>query len=364
MAATRAPNQPTEWMANGFPPRSFPVQAPRTRTAVLPDGSVLDARPSAPPRTAAPVAGPARRSRGPWAAAAVLMALLLLAAGVALATRGDGDDARVAAGTSTTGAGGDSVPPFDSTTSLVTPSSLEPVGATTADPAPPTAPPTTVGQGVLETSLSTLTIPNVDTAAGPQAASLILRNRGASALSYTTQPSSALLTAVPARGTIRPGGTAEVIVTLDGSTATLEGPFNGSVSIGGTGGTEVVQVSSALGRPPLIFDDVGEPCGGTTTCSTQIKLAPVSRNDASPCNTLWAYAVRITDQSQVEAAAFARLGLGDADAPLGAGAGGPRDVFVSRVMSPVPPGTDLRFVIEAVDQYWFFTRLAEQVISC
>ena len=358
MAATRTPSPPTEWMPNGFPPRSFPPEAPRTEAAPPPDQLVVG--PAAPPP--APVVAPVGRRRSRLIAPlAALAALLLLAAGLVLATRGDDDGDQVAAGSSTTGVD-TSVP--EPTTTVVTPSSLEPVGATTAQPA---ATPSTAAPAVLETAQTTLAIPNVDTTAGPQSARLTLRNTGASPLSYTTRSSSSLLAASPARGTIPPSGATDLTVTLDGSKATSEGPFKGTLTIGGNGGTKAVQVTSTIGRPPRIIDDVGESCPTvTTTCSRQIKLAPVNRNDASPCNTSWAYAVRITDQSQIQARAVARLGLGTADAPLASAAavGGPRDIFVSRPMAPVPPGTDLRFFLEAADQHGFSTRLAEQVIAC
>ena len=359
MAATRTPSPPAEWMPNGFPPRSFPPEGPGPQPPPPPDQLVVG--PDAPPP--APVVAPVARRRSRLIAPlAAVVALLLLAAGLVLATRGDDDDDEVTAGSSTTGV---DTSVADPTTTAITPSSLEPVGATTAPVA--TTTPSTAAPAVLETAQTTLAIPNVDTTAGPQAARLTLRNRGASPLAYTTQSSSALLTANPARGTVPPGAATDLTVTLDGSRATSEGPFKATLTIGGNGGTKVVQVTSTIGRPPRIFDDVGEPCSAaTTTCSRQIKLAPATRNDASPCNTSWAYAVRITDQSQIQARAVARLGLGNADAPLASAAlvGGPRDVFVSRPMAPVPPGTDLRFFLEAADQHGFSARLAEQVIAC
>ena len=360
MAATRTPTQPTEWMANGFPPRSFPPEDPGPQAAPPPEGP-----PAAAVATAPPVAATAPPRRGRWVAPlAALIALLLLAAGLLLATRGGDDDSRVATGTSTTEAG---APAFEEpTTSVAPPSSIEPVIPTTAPFVPSTAP-TTAPPAVLETSLTTLTIPNVDTTAGPQTGRLTLSNRGRSPLTFSTQPSTALLAASPARGTIPPGGATDITVTLDGSRAATEGPFNGTLSIGGNGGTKVVQVASAIGRPPQIADDVGERCAVVTNrCSRQIKLAPPTQPDPSPCNTPWAYAVRISDQSRVQVTAVARVGLGNADTPLtsAAAAGGRSDIFISRPMAPLPALADLRFFIEAVDQHGFRTRLAEQVISC
>ncbi len=363
MAAPRTPTQQGEWMGNGFPPRSFPPEAPGPPAAPIPRGLPPDGVATAPP-----VADPAARRRSRWLAPlASLIAVLLLAAGLAIATR-SGDDDRVATGTSTTDDA--TAPAFEEpTTSVAPPSSLEPVTPMTAPFVPSTAP-ITAPPAVLETSLTALTIPNVDTTAAPQTGRLTLFNRGGSVLSYTAQPSTALLAANPARGTIPAGGATEITVTLDGSrAATSEGPFNGTLSISGTGGTKVVQVTSVIGRPPLIADDVGERCRvGATRCSRQIKLGPPTQPSPSPCNTPWAYAVRISDQSRIQVTAVARIGLGNADAPLtsasAAAAGGRSDIFISRPMPPLPALADLRFFIEAVDQYGFRTRLPEQVISC
>ena len=362
MAAPRTPTQQGEWTANGFPPRSFPPEVPGTPAAAPPQGP--------PPNgvvTAPPVADPAGPRRSRWLAPlAVLIAALLLAAGLLIASRSDDDD-EVATGTSTTAAD-TTAPAFEEpTTSVAPPSSLEPVIPTTAPFEPSTAP-STGPPAVLETSLTALTIPNADTTAAPQTGRLTLSNRGGSVLTYTVQPSTALLVASPARGTIPPGGSTDITVTLDGSrAATVEGPFNGTLSISGTGGTKVVQVTSLIGRPPLVADDVGERCPvGGARCSRQIKLAPTSQPNASPCNTPWAFVVRISDQSRVQVTATARVGLGNADAPLASAAasGGRSDIFISRAMQPVPALADLRFSIEAVDQFGFRTRLAEQVISC
>ena len=352
MAAPPTPTQRPEWMANGFPPRSFPVEAARSQPPLEADQII-----QATPVSAPPVEVPARRGGGRWvAAAAVLIAALLLAAGLFLAQRGD-DDADLASGTSTTGADTSLVDP---TTTVVTPSSLEPVTA-------PSTAPSILGPGVLETSLSTLTIPRVESTAGPRAALLTLRNRGATALSYTTQASSAALTASPARGTIAAGDTADLTVTLDGSKVTSEGPFRGRLSIGGTGGTRVVQISSTVGQPPTVVDNLGSGCkAAASRCSRQIAVAPTSRVDASPCTTAWLYAVTVTDQSRVQAKVVARLGQANADTELlsGGGVGGAKEVFLSRPMPPLPSGAVLRFRIEAADGHGFFTRLPEQTIRC
>ena len=349
MAATRTPNRQPEWMADGFPPRSFPVEAPRSQAMPVAGQLHQDAPVGPPPEVRSP-----RRGAGRWVAAvAVLIAALLLGAGLLLANRGD-DDPDVAVGTGTT------APGFDPGTTLVTPSSLEPVTA-------PSTAPSTLRPGVLDVPLRTLTIPRAESTAGPRAARLTLRNRGAMALSYTTQASSTALAASPAQGTIAAGGTAELTVTLDGSKVTSEGPFKATLSIGGTGGGKVVQISSIVGQAPSILDNVAPRCPPTTTtCSTQIGVAPAPRTDASPCNTTWLYAVTVTDQSPVKAKVVARLGQSNADAELlsGGGVGGAKEIFLSRPMQPLGAGAVLRFMTEAVDQHGFVARLPEQSIRC
>jgi len=353
MAAPGPPNDGQRWMPNGFPPRTFPVD-PRLPSSGAGAGGIGHAGTASVP---AGVKG-GRRGKGWWVVgAAVLLAVLLLGVGLALSQGGDDGNARVAPGTSTSTAatGGTR---SDPTTSAVTPSSIEPVGATTA--------PNDLAAGAIEASPSELTIPRVDANAGPQAARLTLRNTGVAALSYTTQASSKGLTASPGRGTIGPGAATELSVTLDGSKVTSEGPFRATLEVGGTGGTATVQVSSVVGRPPRILDDAGESCTkATATCSKQIKLSASSLPNPSPCNTLWFYSVRITDASPIQA--FSRQGQGDADPPLVAAGQPPgaSGIYQSREQfKPLPKGAVLRFAIEAVDQHGFAARLPEQTIQC
>jgi hypothetical protein len=345
-------------MDNGFPPRTFPAEAVRAGTAGGPGAPGLGAVPPGPPR----------RRRRPWiAVGAVLIALLLVAAGLALANRDDDDGADLAAdGTTTTIAAIDtSVPTFDTTTSLeTTTTSVEPVTTTVA----PEVPATTVAAGVLETSVPTLAIPRVNAATGPQSARLTLRNTGPGPLAYTTQSTLPGLSARPARGTIAAGGMTELTVSLDGSRVRAEGPFTGTLTIGGTGGVKTVQVTSVVGRPPTINDDVGEPCATPgVPCSRQIKLAPPVLLTSSPCTNPWAFSVRVSDQSQIQSVrATAQIGLALGEAPLlkDGQSSGTTGTFRSAPIAPVPAGFTLRFFIEASDQLGFSIRLAEQTIVC
>ncbi len=354
MSAPLPPGQGPVWGDDGFPPRSFPVETARLRA---PAGSLRGGTAV----VAAGTAGRGRPGRGRWiAAAAVLVGLLLLASGLLLVSgRGRGGSKVVASATSTTTAD-TSIPSSEPTTSLpTTTSSVEPDSTTVAD-----SPSSTVAPAVLETSVGSLAFPKVNAADGRQTGSVMLRNSGATALSYTTQSSSAGLTASPARGTIPAGGSAPITVSLDPARITAEGPFSGTLTIGGTGGVKTVQVTSTVGRPPAIADDAGESCAPpSATCSRQIKLASTSVPAPSPCNTAWLYSVSVTDQSQITGVkALARKGLANADTPLMPG-GQPRG-FQSSLMAPLPAGIVLRFMIEATDQYGFTTRRAEQTITC
>ena len=355
MGASRTVDPGPQWMDNGFPPRTFPAEG---GTAGGTDAPGLGAVPPGPPR---------RRRPLPWiAVGAVLIALLLVAAGLALANRDDDDGADLAAEGPTTTID-TSVPTFDTTTSLETTitTSVEPVTTTVVAEVPAT---TAAAAGVLETSVSALSIPRVNAAAGPQTARLTLRNGGPGPLSYTTQSGSPGLSASPARATIAAGGMTELTVSLDGSRVSAEGPFTGTLTIGGTGGVKTVQVTSIVGRPPGINDDVGEPCATAgVPCSRQIKLAQPVMLTSSPCTNPWAYSVRVTDQSQIQSVrATARRGLANGDAPLqkDGQSSGTTGTFRSVPMAPVPIGLTLRFFIEATDQLGFTTRLAEQTVVC
>jgi hypothetical protein len=281
-----------------------------------------------------------------------------------VATRGDDDSGpSLATGTSTS-APDTSIPTFESTTTAVaTVPSIDPVsttvaGVTTTGAAggPPTA-------GVLEPDLTTLLLPKVDATVGAARGAVTLRNTGSAPLTYTAQSSSPGLSAVPARATIGPGGSAAVSVTLDGTRVDTEGPFTGTLSFVANGASKAVQVQSVVGSPPQFADNVGEPCPlPTTLCSRQIKLAPSAEPSPSPCNTPWLYSITIADQSRIQTArVIARRGTGNDDTLLQRAGG---NIFQSNPYKALDPGTVLRFSIEAVDEHGFGLRLPEQTIAC
>lgn len=340
--AGRPSGQDEAWLPTGFPPRSFP-----------PAGSVLP--PTKPPP------GP-RRGRGRWlAVAAICAAVVLLVGALLLASRGGDDESDVATGSSTSSSETSLLPEIP-TTAVALPPSIDPVsttmpGATTTILTPADPP------GVLETSAASLTLPRADTTAGVTQARLALRNTGATALAFTTQASSPALTAAPARGTIPPGASSNLVVTLDGARVD-EGPFTGTLTFGGTGGDRAVQVQAIVGQPPEITDEVGQRCSPPSNiCSQQIALSPNASPGETPCDTTWFYAVAITDQSQiVSVRAIARLNQDNADSALRRA--GSTDIYQSQPFNRLPEGTVLRFAIEAVDEYGFSRLLPEQVIAC
>lgn len=344
------PEPRPEWLPSGFPPRSFPPGPPAS------------------PPTSGPPTSPPPVGRGRLlAAVAAFVALILLAAGLFAATRGNGDDeAQLSTGTSLT-VPDTSIPTFDlpSTTAATTPPSIEPV-VTSAASTSTRAAPASAAAGLLEVSPATLVLPKADATAGATRGTLTLRNVGGSPLTFAVQPTVVGLTAAPTKGNLGPGASLAMTVNLDASRVPGEGPFSGMLNFSGSGGSREVQVQSMTGRPPDFADDVGEPCPvPSPTCSRQIKLAPPSPSEPSPspCNTPWAYAVTITDQSQItNARAIARRGVANADALLQQAAG--TNIFVSNSFSPLPKGTGLRFALAATDVHGFERRLPEQTITC
>lgn len=343
--APSGPEQTPQWMPNGFPPRSFPPGPP------------------APPANAPVTERQGGGGRGRWlAAAAVFVALLLLAGGLLLATRDDGGSSVLAANSTTSIE--TTFPTFDSTTTLLTTTSSDPMSTTAAGATTTTTTANTATPGVIEPSLSTVNLPKADASVGAVRGTLALRNTGGSPVTFTTQSSSPGLSAAPARGTIGPGASTNLTVTLDGARVLNEGPFAGSLTFGGASQPKVVQVRSTVGRPPDIADSVGEACPQPSTrCSRLIKLEPPTDAASTPCTRPWLYSVVIIDQSRIQSAGVvARAGSANADTQLRRV--GTSDTFLSDGFGPLAAGTVLRFAVEATDEYGFSRRLAEQTIAC
>lgn len=334
------PQQGSEpWMPNGFPPPSFVVETERTRG----------------------LAGP----RGRWlAAAAILGAILLIAGVVLIANQGDDQTALNTGATSSTLGG--TGPTFPNTGTLdPTATSLEATtvpgggGGTTVPGASTTAGPTTTagrpaaGPGVLEASTATVTLPT----AAPFVGKVTLKNAGASPLTYSTRSNlPSILTVDRSNGTIAPGASTEVTITLDGSKAP-EGSVPGKLAFDSNGGNKVVDVVAKIARPPVINENVGEPCGtASRTCSKQIKVVT---QGANPCTGRWQYSVTVSDESgqlkSVKADAARKKGTEttnvDADLKIDGRLSGPAGKWQSDVFDPILAGSTLTFTLEAIDTF-------------
>ncbi len=367
---TPIPQGSEPWMPNGFPPPSFVVETERITT----------------------FAG----ARGRWLAAAAILGALLLIAGVVLIANQKDDKTALKSGSSTSA-------PGSTTATLPGSTLLDP----TAGGADATLPPggagggggaldpsltvpggggggggtgTTVGGGgggggggvvtpppgatpaALATSAGAISIPKVDSTAGPQFGKITLRNSGGSPVNYTSQsqfPNS--LTIDKPSGTLAPGASIELTITLDG-TKLGEGAFSGQVGFDGAGSPRVT-VTSTIGRPPVILDTAGEPCAAeTTTCSKQIKLEPNNTPNATPCNTSWSYRVAVSDESQLKAVRADTTT--DVELKINNAPNGPSGIWQSGVQNPVAAGTTLKFTIEAVDVLDYTRRSTERTITC
>lgn len=353
-----APSGSEQWMPNGFPPPSFVVETER--------------------------AGTFAGARGRWLAAAALLGVVLLIAGLLLLANQDDDDGTdLAAGTTSTSFEEFPTTPttaLDPTATLPEASTL-PGGAVdpnattsttaagggggtgttaaTAAPGPTTAP------GVLAVTAGTVAIPKVDSTVGPQTGKVGLRNTGAGPLTYTTASNFGGLTVDKPTGTIAPGGSTEITITLNGSGA-AEGGFSGLLSFGGTGGTQRVTVTSTIGRPPTITDSAGEVCAPEgPLCSRQIKLEP-NAGGQNPCTVPWRFRVAVADESQISSV---KADTTDPDIVLKTGAlpgspTGPSGVWYSDVQQKIAAGTTFKWTIEAVDQFGNVKRSTERTITC
>ncbi|MGE3620052.1 MAG: sigma-70 family RNA polymerase sigma factor [Acidimicrobiia bacterium] len=200
------------------------------------------------PTTGASAGPPARRRALAVVAGTVALAVVAGLAGL-LASRGPSDEVEATGATGST----TTVP---SSTTRVVPSTTSTVATTTSDPpttttaAPPPPPPAPARLVV--------TSADVDLGDTRTEAAVSFRNDGGQALSWTAElvlPGSAL---DATRGSTAPGATTTLTLVVDRA-ALPEGPFGGTVTLGGTGvddGAAVdaagVAVTGLVRRAPVI----------------------------------------------------------------------------------------------------------------
>ncbi|MEO5680308.1 MAG: hypothetical protein ABIS47_11635 [Acidimicrobiales bacterium] len=240
------PQASEPWMPNGFPPPSFVVETERTSRV-----STLGPR------------------RGRWLAAAAILGVLLLIAGILAIARSGDDSKRLATSGTTSSTALDplaspdssidpavSLPDAGTSPSIsvdpnatlppvggaTTPSTAAPAAAVTAPPPPP---------GILTAIGNPVTIPTAYLGK-PASGTVVLKNTGPTGLDFNSQTSTGLA-ASPAGGSLAPNATATVTLTLtaDGS-GLAEGAYSGRVVFGGSGGSATVDVKGKVAYPPTI----------------------------------------------------------------------------------------------------------------
>lgn len=292
------PEQGSEpWMPNGFPPPSFVVETERT--------------------------GAFAGSRGRWLAAAAILGVVLLIAGLVLiANQGDDGNTALNTGSSTT-ALGDATPTFPDT-SVLDPTNTDPNatlppdgggggGGTTVPGSPDTsaapgttaAPGPTTAPGVLTASTGSVDIPPFDAGTDPAPVKVTLRNTGPSSLSFDTTYGFSGLSSTPKSGNIAAGGSQVIDIKLNGNLAperntNNEPRFSAQMRVSGSGGNVTITVNSVVRRPPTIADagDNKANCTGQGVrdgCSTQVRRAP----NQSACAAAWTIRVVAQDESGV-----------------------------------------------------------------
>ena len=337
---TTAMDQSAEpWLPNGFPPPSFVVETERTTT------TTFGAR------------------RGRWLAAAALLGAVLLIAGLLLIARSSDDKTGVATGGSTTTVA-DAVPTPDSSfnpTDVTPVATVPPAGpsdstipaagttVTTAAPVGPTVPPPP--PGVLTPSATAVSLPTAFNPA-PSTGTIALRNTGPSPLDFTAQTSTGL-SAAPATGTILPGASTTVTLTLDGR-GIREGDYNGSVTFGGSGGTKSVQVRSVVANAPTV--QPSRPTG--------FVVVPPPGQDA--CDAKWQVEATVTDASDIKSvvAFISRGGEAPREFSMKPAPGRPRIWILVDEQDKVTPPPNLKLRVRATDALNAVGTSAEEAVTC
>lgn len=233
-----------QWLPNGFPPPSFVVETERTSTFA---------------------------GRGRWLAAAALLGVVLLVAGLLLIARSEPDRTalRTDASTTSTSVGeaavfpSSSIPPAEGDpNATIQPGVVVDPNATTAPPAagattttaapapgaPPPPPP-----GVLEAP-GGITLPTAFTNRPPVSGSITLRNSGPTELNFGSEVGTGIAVN-PASGTIAPGATQAVAVTFTPGNlpeTELGKAYVGRIVFNGSGGSRTVEVRTVVAKPPTI----------------------------------------------------------------------------------------------------------------
>ena len=264
-----------QWLPNGFPPPSFVVETERTSTFA---------------------------GRGRWLAAAALLGVVLLIAGLLLIARSDPDRTALrtdATTTSTRPAEAAPVPslvlPTEGDPNATAPAVVDPTatappaaGASTTVAAPvPGAPPPPPPR-VLEAP-GGITLATAFTNRPPVSGSLTLRNSGPTPLNFGSDVGQNTGFSVsPASGTIAPGATQPITVTFTPGNLPETEPgkaYVGRIVFNGSGGSRTVEVRTVVAKPPTIASTRQDGNFVVTELSNQ-----------TPCQGKWSVRARVADQ--------------------------------------------------------------------
>lgn len=294
--------------------------------------SVHRAAPGAPPPPAPPT-GPKRRGRRAAALGAVAALVVLVAAGVALS--GDGgapEDVAAIGGVSTT-----TTEPTSTTTAAA---------STTASPT--TSSTTTVVAAVVPARLVVLSGPQ-DLGAAASHAVVGLRNAGDEPLRWSGAVDISGATVGPTDGSLAPGASTELIVSVDRG-ALAEGSFGGSLVIigereadGTPAGTGRVDITGLVRRAPVVGAVATQRALiGVTGCTTTEARADVSDESSLTVSLRWIGGGATTPQTRAMAWNGAR--------------------WVA-TLGPPTVGEDITWWVEAVDAFGLTARSADHVLD-
>jgi RNA polymerase sigma factor (sigma-70 family) len=174
--------------------------------------------------------------------------ILIAAAVIVLSSRSPGSSGTVGVGTATT-----------VTTVVTQTSDTAPVTTNLVVVPSPTVSPTTTAPpaGHLVVAGSKTVALGTSTSTASTAA-LIVGNDGQAPLDITVTPTGLGLTVNPVAGTVSPGASQTLMVTLD-RTAAPPGPYTGTIQITSVGGKATVNVTALIDSGPVISNEMANP---------------------------------------------------------------------------------------------------------
>lgn len=235
-----------------------------------------------PPVTPAPDSGGRRRLA--WVAAAVLFVVVLAGGGAVAARRGTPPSSTLAGSDRTT------------TTASEAVAAGEVDATTTTISVPPSETTTTLGPTVMEATTTTMRVPagapgtpaslvlstsRIDFGVSMTAADVSIANGGGTASTWSTTGAPSWLSLSPSTGTLAPGQSQQVRVSIDRARAP-EGDLSVAVAFGWSGRSSPLTVTATVDRPPVVTElRSSEPTVYTDGCKPSQTELSASVGDES-----------------------------------------------------------------------------------